>query len=700
MRLGWWAAVVVSAMAGLGTVALGKQAAVSGGAYSTEQAARGKAVYDRSCASCHAPDLSGARGPQLAGSRFVSAWAGRTARELFEVSQQTMPQGDANSLSESQYLDIVAYVLQANGLPAGSQPLQIDAAAGVRFAGDAMAVGSERLATKVVPRFTPVTDAMLRTPPSDEWLTWRRTLDGQGYSPLEQITRDNVHTLQLAWQWAMPNGSAAVTPLVHDGVMYVAGPGPVVQALDAVTGDIFWEYRAAHRGGAGRTMAMYGTNLLMTTTDGTIVAVDAKTGTLAWETAPAGKGYYYSGGPIVADGVVIAGISGCSRGKQGCFVMGHDAATGRELWRTQVLAMPGDPNSSSWGKLPAEMRGGGEMWIPGSYDPKLKLFYIGTSQAKPWVAASRGLTVFDTTLYTNSTLALDPKTGKMAWYFQHVPGDTLDLDAVFDRELIDIGDQSFVLTMGKDGILWKLDRRTGAFAGLTETIFQNVYEVDSKKGALRYRPDLAEAKAGEWLASCPGYFGGHNWQASAYNPSTYALVIPLHQICFEMRGHSADEQRKDASLDPQQVDQQLNRRYAGENAGDVRFFEMPGSDGNMGRLSAYDVRTLKPLWTHEQRASFMTSALTTGGGLVLVGDIDRYFKAFDVTTGKLLWQVRLPNAPHGFPVTYSVRGKQYIAVPANDASPFRQVIETLRAGIALPNDGNVISVFALPDQRK
>jgi alcohol dehydrogenase (cytochrome c) len=127
---------------------------------------------------------------------------------------------------------------------------------------------------------------------------------------------------------------------------------------------------------------------------------------------------------------------------------------------------------------------------------------------------------------------------------------------------------------------------------------------------------------------------------------------------------------------------------------------MPGSDGNMGRLSAYDVRTLKPLWTHEQRASFMTSALTTGGGLVLVGDIDRYFKAFDVTTGKLLWQVRLPNAPHGFPVTYSVRGKQYIAVPANDASPFRQVIETLRAGIALPNDGNVISVFALPDQRK
>jgi alcohol dehydrogenase (cytochrome c) len=717
-------ALSVVAVTSLGMLASARQPANQAGSFRAEQAAAGKAAYEGNCATCHLEDLAGSVGPPLTGPAFRSGWSDRPVRELFNLIRGTMPPGAEGSLSDEFYTNILAYILQVNGHAAGSEPLRSSAAlligatrgttpasgvtpsaAGDRHGADAgaQAAGAGRppsgddpniagpvafLSPREVPNFTPVTDAMLQSPPPGEWLSWRRTLDGQGHSPLRQITPENVHQLRAAWVWAMNEGGAQTTPLVHDGVMYLANTGGIVQALDASTGDLIWEYRhpGARPRGHFRSIAIYHDKIFITTPDASVMALNARTGTLAWQTYKADPkvGLSQSGGPIIANGVVITGVTACTRfRKEGCFITGHDADTGKELWRTSTIALPGDPNNASWGALPPTIRGGTETWIPGSFDPRLNLFYIGTAQAKPWVPVSRGLTVADAALYSNSTLALDPKTGKIVWYFQHVPGESLDLDSVFERILVDHRGQKLVLTVAKDGLLWKLDREKGRFLGVKETVFQNIFDsIDYQTGKVKYRSDIAEIRVGEWMQECPGYYGGHNWTAASYNADTAALIVPLNQHCQEMR--------------PRKVELVEG---SGGNAADVKFFEMPGTNGNFGRLSAFNVDTLEQLWSYEQRASFSTAALTTASGLTFVGDVNRYFKAFDTKTGKLLWQSRLGTSALGYPVSYSIGGKQYIAVPAG-VGAFPNIRRLLSPDIYAPPYGDALYVFELPEPQR
>lgn len=682
--------------------------------YTTKQAADGQAVYEAKCSSCHLSNLIGAfEAPALIGPNFMSRWDSRTTKDLYTFIRTSMPPNSPNTLSKQEAASLVAYILLMNGATAGPRALtpttgiRIGAVATgqvpaklpftpVRFVGQLQGrVLSGITVAGKVKNYVPVTDEMLRHPPPGDWLIMRGNDQGWMHSPLTQINTHDVQNLQLAWAWAMNEGGGAneTQPLVHDGIIYLANTDNTVQALDGRTGNLIWENHvrpSGTQGGGndgrnGRNLAIYGNKIFFATTDGRLAALDARTGKTIWETPLANTllGDYLSSGPIVVHGKVIEGEAGCDHYEanpknQGCFITALDANTGKVVWRFNTIPRPGEPGGNTWGKLPYMFRAGVDTWITGTYDPTLNLTYWGVAQAKPWMRVSRGTS--GKALYSSCTLALNPDTGKLVWYFQHVPGESLDMDSVYTRVLVNAGGQKLALTIGKDGILWKLNRQNGKFLGLTETVFQNIFSrVNPVTGQVTYRNDIVHQQIGKWIQFCPGSEGGHNWQAVSYDPGTQELIIPLSQSCNELRA------LKVAFV-----------AGSGGTAGERRFFEMPGTDGNLGRLSAYNVNTLKQVWSWQQPAPFMTAVLSTGGGLAFVGDINRTFRAVDVKTGKTLWRTRLATSVQGYPVAFSIAGKEYIAVTTGLGGGSPRNAPDLLLPIHYPNHGNALYVFALP----
>ena len=546
----------------------------------------------------------------------------------------------------------------------------------------------------------PVTDEMLWKPSPANWLSWRRTLDGWGYSPLAEINPANVSRLRMVWARGLSPGNVEATPLVYAGVMYVPGPGDIVQAINGTTGDLVWEYRRklpeGVNGGTNRNIAIWGDTLIDGGADNQIYAISVHTGDLVWETPvmDAKKRARASSGPIIAKGKVITDRQ-CQpdAGNEACIITAHDAMTGKEVWRTRTIPLPGEPGHETWGDVPMAERWHVGTWMVPSYDPETNLIFVGTSVTIPapkFTLAGSNYTY----LYHNSTLALNADTGKIVWHYQHLV-DHWDLDHPFERLLVDTvvapdksevawinpsirtGEMRKVVTgiPGKTGIVYTLDRSTGEFLWARPTIMQNVVRtIDGATGTVTVNPDAVFTKVNETKLICPGAQGGKNWPAGAYSPRTNVMYVPMQNLCGNFT--TTTDWR-----DPSKV-----------YGLDYPTIAAPGTD-RIGALWAISVETGKTVWKYEQRAGAM-SVVATGGGLIFGGDANGRFRAFDERNGNVLWETNLGAPVSGYPIAYSVGGKQYVAVATGTSGVANA---TLRVTTELrPSNAGQVYVFALP----
>lgn len=509
--------------------------------------------------------------------------------------------------------------------------------------------------------YTAVSDALLQNPPDSDWLVWRRAYDNLGFSNLDQINRDTVSNLQLAFRQPITAGNNMPTPLVHDGVMFLYSAGDVVLALDATSGELLWRYR--HEGDAVTShkfgIALHENKVLVPTSDLHMVALDAQSGKVIWdhaiesdETLFTGNfgGYALRGAPTVAGGQVIQGVA-ASFVPGGGFIIAIDLETGSETWRFNTLARPGEPGGNTWNDIPLEQRQGGSVWNTASYDAELDLLFIGVSptyNTGPLLYPLNIEGVSNDALYTNSTLALRPATGELVWHYQHVRNDQFDLDWIFERTIVELevyGERrKVVATAGKPALFDMLDAATGQYLFSVDTGMQNLFSsINPETGEKIPNPNVFP-DAEEVRTVCPYFQGGRNWHATSTNQEAGLMFVPIFEVCMDTL-----------------LDGSGTLLSSGLRADTI---PPPNSDGNYGRLQAIDLNTRELAWQHRTELVPASASLATAGDLVFLGYLDNTFKAFDQQTGEILWETELDAIPAAFPITYSVDGRQYVAIVA------------------------------------
>ena len=663
-------------------------------------------AYQRSCARCHGTLVdNGDSAPPLRGAAFLGKYAGKPVADLFTYVSTNMPAGNPGSLTGAEYAQIIAYVLQQNNFATGRKELAPDAAAlaSIMFPappggrGGGGGGGGVSPGVKLPPapktanpldKITPVTDAMLQNPPPGEWLTWRRGFDDQGSSPLKQITKSNVNNLRVAWTWTLSPGANEATPLVHDGVMFLHSPGDKLQALDATTGDLLWQYARilppGVNAGNKRHIAIYGNKVYLGTSDIHVVALDVRTGRVVWdEPLTEERGFTLSGGPMVAKGKVMIGTGGRVGGKN--YIVALDAETGKLAWRFNTIAQPGEPGGDTWNDHKAEERNGGSVWIAGSYDSALNLAFFGVAQTYDTALLVKPVRPGVNTdgLYTDCTLAINPDTGKLVWFYQHLPNDQWDLDWVFERQVVRMPVNGVlrpvVMTSGKQATYDVLDAETGKYIFSKDLGLQNIVtSIDPSTGKKTINPQTLPGD-GQAHMVCPHVDGAKSWLPGSYNPDTKILYVPLVEACMD--------------LTPVTDGGRPGLLSAG---GRPTVRPRPDSDGKYGRVEAINMLTREVVWTTRNRAPVSSGALDTAGGVIFNGSIDRYFRAYDDQTGKLLWETRLSDVPSNAPISYTVNGKQYIAIGVGNGGAQATGFAALVPEIQNLDRAPAVWVFQLP----
>ena len=488
-------------------------------------------------------------------------------------------------------------------------------------------------------------------------LTYGMGYSQNRFSPLTQINRQTVKRLVPAWSYSMAdNRGLEGQALVKDGVVFLTDHEKTV-AVDALTGREIWktmvEYppettRVVCCGIVNRGAALFDGKLFRTTLDANVIALDAKSGKEVWRTKSSDPkdGYSMTVAPLVANGVVIAGVAGAEYGIRG-YLEGFDAQTGKSLWRTYTIPEKGQPGSETW---PGDTwkQGGGSTWITGSYDPDLDLVYWGTGNPAPWNPLNRK----GDNLYTNSVLAFQPKTGKVVWHFQMTPGDPFDYDGVNEWILADLpvdgGTRKVVMHADRNGYLYVIERATGKLVAANAFVKVNWADgIDKETG----RPVWsAETKAvvdkGEKQRIYPAVSGGKNWGPMAFDPTRRLLYINTNEWGMD--------------YEPAPVEQVANLK-AGQPHYGVKFPAAFDAD-KRGLLRATDPLTGKAKWELPFKSPNIAGVLATAGGLVFTGMLTGEFIAVDADTGKIVWQFQTPSGIVGQPITWEKDGKQYVTV--------------------------------------